>query len=51
MGTGYAAAVVMHELLHNITGLTDPDLQRNLGLSEAGGSNNITVRLLADCLF
>jgi hypothetical protein len=48
--TGWVMAMVLHELLHNVTGLTDPDLQRNLGLSESGGSVNITLRLAADCL-
>ncbi len=49
-GSGWIMATVLHELLHNITGLTDPDLQRNLGLSDSGGSVNITLRLAADCL-
>jgi hypothetical protein len=49
VGSGWLAATMMHELLHNITGLTDPDLQRSLGLPEANDTRNITVRLLADC--
>src|SRR5438128_9143107 len=27
IGSAYTVAVVMHELIHNITGLTDPDIQ------------------------
>lgn len=49
-GSGYLAAMMLHEVLHNVTGLTDPDLQRNLGLSEDGGSRNVTLRLMQDCL-
>jgi RHS repeat-associated protein len=40
--------VVLHEVLHNVTGLTDPDIQGDLGLPEAA-SNNITQRLIGDC--
>jgi hypothetical protein len=41
-GDGWAA-VVAHELLHNLTGLTDPDLQRNVG------TQNISLKLATDC--
>jgi len=51
VGQGYALAVVMHELLHNVTGLTDDRIQGLLGLPAAGGSRNITLQLLVDCLF
>ena len=50
IGSGWAAAVVMHELVHNIIGLTDDDLARNLGITLVNGSRDITVRLLTDCL-
>ena len=40
---------VFHEVTHNITGLTDPDLQRALGLSTKALSDNITQKLLQDC--
>jgi hypothetical protein len=39
-----------HEVLHNITGFTDPDLQRKLGLPEDSASRNITDKLIKDCL-
>jgi RHS repeat-associated protein len=41
-------ATVFHEVLHNITGMTDPDIQRALGLPE-NGSSNITNRIVKDC--
>lgn len=41
--------IVFHEVLHNITGLTDPDIQRAFGLSEKGPSDNITQKLIRDC--
>ena len=53
-GSALLAATVMHELLHNATGLTDGDIMRNLGIPEAGpgnmGSFGITLRLFSDCL-
>lgn len=39
-----------HEVVHNITGLTDADIQRKLGLNEGEVSDNITQKLLKDCL-
>ncbi len=42
-------AVVLHEVLHNVTGLTDTDIQRALGLKGTSVSNNITQKLLKDC--
>jgi RHS repeat-associated protein len=41
-------ATMMHELIHNATGLTDPDIQRALGLP-SGASRNISDRLKKDC--
>jgi hypothetical protein len=39
----------MHEVIHNMTGLTDPDIQRALGLDETKPSDNITQKLKKDC--
>jgi len=41
-------ATVMHEVLHNVTGMTDQQIQGRLGLPRAS-SNNITGKLRADC--
>jgi hypothetical protein len=43
------SATALHEILHNVTGLTDNDFQRALGLPESRISNNITQKLLKDC--
>jgi RHS repeat-associated protein len=42
-------SIVLHEVLHNVTGLTDPDIQRKLGLDENQPSDNITKKLKKDC--
>jgi RHS repeat-associated protein len=42
-------SIVLHEVLHNVTGLTDPDMQRALRLSTSEISDNITQRLRKDC--
>ena len=42
-------STVLHELLHNVTGYTDSDIQRKLGLPDSNVSNNISQRLLKDC--
>jgi hypothetical protein len=42
-------AIVLHEVLHNVTGLTDYDLQSKLGLPQSKISDNITQKLLQDC--
>ena len=42
-------SVVLHELLHNITGLTDPDIQTALGLPSSDVTDNIAQKLKADC--
>jgi hypothetical protein len=42
--------LAFHEVLHNITGLTDPDIQRALGLKDNEPSDNITKKLIRDCL-
>jgi len=41
--------LVFHEVTHNITGLTDNDIQRALGLSENVPSDNIANQLRKDC--
>ncbi len=38
-----------HETVHNVTGLTDPDIQRALGIKEQDITHNITEKLLKDC--
>lgn len=42
-------ATVFHETLHNITGLTDTDLQKSLGLPQDKVSKNISDKLSQDC--
>ena len=42
--------LVLHEVLHNVTGLTDDDMKRALGLPEAAPSKVIADRLVKDCL-
>jgi hypothetical protein len=41
--------LVPHEILHNVTGLTDGDIQTILFGSAGGVSDNITQRLIKDC--
>jgi hypothetical protein len=41
--------VVLHEILHNVTGLTDNAIQSAFGLSTSGVSDNITQKLIKDC--
>jgi RHS repeat-associated protein len=43
------SAVALHEILHNVTGLTDPEIQSRLNLSTTSASDNIAQKLLADC--
>ncbi len=42
-------STVFHEVLHNVTGLTDSDIQRKLGLDESKPSHNITEKIKKDC--
>jgi hypothetical protein len=42
-------AIILHELLHNVSGLTDFDLQRDLGLPQSTVTDNITQKLFTDC--
>jgi hypothetical protein len=43
-------AMLLHEMMHNITGQTDPQLQGDLGLSTTAPSLNISNQLQTDCL-
>ena len=49
-GSGFLIGTVMHELLHNITGLTDPDLMSHFPYG-GRGSIDISVALFSDCVF
>jgi hypothetical protein len=42
--------IAFHEVIHNITGTVDSDIQRALGLKEASITDNITKKLIKDCL-
>ncbi len=42
--------VAFHEVIHNVTGLTDTDIQKALGLKDSPITDNITQRLIRDCL-
>jgi hypothetical protein len=41
---------LLHEVLHNVTGLTDPDIQKDLGIGVTPNTVNITNKLMDDCL-
>jgi hypothetical protein len=43
-----AAALLVHETLH-VLGLTDPVVQKDLGLTVGAASDNITQKLATDC--
>jgi hypothetical protein len=43
-------AMLLHEFMHNITGLTDDEIQTRLGLSTKAASQNIGDKLKQDCL-
>ena len=43
-------ASIFHEVLHNVTGLTDDEIQSNLGLAVTPVTFNITQKLFDDCL-
>ena len=49
LGNGGATMVMLHELVHNATGLTDPDLQRGLGIKEEPDSMGISIKLFSTC--
>ena len=50
MTTSQQTAMLLHELLHGITGLTDDAIQGALGLPTNTASQNIGNKLQADCL-
>lgn len=43
-------APVMHELLHEVYGLDDGDIQSTLGLERGAASENITRWLKGNCI-
>jgi RHS repeat-associated protein len=43
-------AIAMHEILHNITGLGDSQLQSRLGIPASGVTDSISQKLRTDCL-
>jgi hypothetical protein len=49
MTTYQQEAMLLHELLHNITGQTDDVIQEELNLPTSAGSQNIGDKLQADC--
>ena len=50
MGVGDRQAMLLHEILHNITGKFDEDLQGSLGVPVGAASQNIGDKLKRDCL-
>lgn len=50
MTSSQQEAMLLHELLHNITGSVDSVLQGDLGLSTTAPSQNIGDKLEKDCL-
>jgi RHS repeat-associated protein len=48
-GSGFLEATLFHELLHNITGLTDDEIMAKLKISPIGGSRNITLHIITKC--
>jgi hypothetical protein len=43
-------AILMHEAIHNATGLTDPEIQSLLNLA-VGSSVNITNAVMDNCIY
>jgi len=43
------SAMIAHELVHNVTGLTDSEIQTRLGLKVSDITKNISDKLKADC--
>jgi hypothetical protein len=46
--TGYNAALLIHEVIHNL-GPIDPGILAALGFSNSATSDNISKKLAADC--
>jgi RHS repeat-associated protein len=44
-----ALGTVFHEVIHNVSGLVDSEIQRRLGLPESSITSNITAKLMQDC--
>ncbi len=49
MSQGQQQGLLVHEILHNITGQGDADLQRELGVPVGAPSQNIGDKLQKDC--
>jgi hypothetical protein len=49
MNTPQQEGLLLHEMIHNITGLTDGDIQSKLGLPTNAASQNIGDKLQKDC--
>jgi hypothetical protein len=49
MNTQQQEAMLLHEMLHNITGFADGDIQSKLGLPTNAASQNISDKLMKDC--
>jgi hypothetical protein len=46
---GFLAGTLFHELLHNLTGMTDPDIQKVMGIAITNDSRNITIESIVKC--
>jgi len=49
MGSGSLVGMLLHELAHAVSGLTDDQLQDALGLTVGKDSRNISFKLMTDC--
>jgi RHS repeat-associated protein len=49
MDPGNVMGTLFHEVVHNVSGLTDSDIQRALNLPESPATKNITDKLMKDC--
>lgn len=49
MSTGDQQAMLLHEMVHNLTALTDDRIQTMLSLSTKEPSQNISDKLKKDC--
>ena len=47
----YAAASLMHEFVHSITGHVDSTIQEKLGIRVTPVSSNITTEIASKCIF
>jgi RHS repeat-associated protein len=49
MSTQQQEGMLLHEMVHNITGMTDPAIQSALNISTTQASQNISDKLMTDC--